>query len=115
MIPPHFYKTCLEWPFHSTNRHKNCQTRLCELPHIYQKFSKARFVKVHFGHLECEFRQNFQTTSQKTPNNPISSLKLFLCSTKSTPRLCENLKIKKIDPGGISQRGTQGDQNGNFQ
>ena len=56
----HFYKTCLEWPFHSTNRHKNCLTRLCELPHIYQKFSKARFVKVHLGHLECEFRQNFK-------------------------------------------------------
>ena len=42
-----FYKTCLEWSFHSMKTQRTSKTRLCELPSPH--FSNSRNLQVYFG------------------------------------------------------------------
>ena len=66
---------------------KRAKIRLEERPHIPQKITKAPNLQVH---LECEFRQNFQHSSQRHLETSFPGSIYLYALPVNLLQLCEN-------------------------
>ena len=58
-------------------------------------YSETRNLRVHFGHLECEFRQKYSVHLSNDTYNPHLSLEHILGSARKKLKLIKNKNLRK--------------------